>query len=799
MQNTSTSVIYTNIDKDGNALTRSRTVKVPLAFVNKDDAEWLMKLGMATKETMNHVLHVIRDKFFTPLTITVDGNDKVITLFDLFNKKGGIKGPFIYDGKTVNKSINTYPIREILNDKCPLIGTCTDDIVKFFSSQLPDGANVKITFVKESVYARIQGNIINAVTKKLNQDKGNTKKDKTWRTCCRNAAETHTKTDAEAKKLSTQMELLGVQIQEMNNGGVPSVDKWPKKCKVDKPEINQNFISAYKDALTLFKKEFTEAFPEIKRQALLSCPSLILDWDKRDVSKFYDVPGKLANLPGLGKRTAVKVRIRTVSGHSDTYYPKELQSMLKAVPVIGIRFPENVTPEEIISEDGARATKCNILGHIAANLPYVETEFNPDGVNSDDGVGIDINVASFFMNTTVKMSDTEGAVDWPEAINEFRSQNPTAYPFTMPYTRSVKELNELADSVKENGRLLRIIPLVGLRDGKPADAKHGWTASPDPLSTLFNWMNHRTDTNGNPFYSVEQLAHIAHTRDFRKLVRSETANRLHYFSEQSKWDLTHDGQKNPFACTETAMELLAERSDIQNRIEKEFSRLVVTGLFSSVKTGRIAYVKMEDVDLSELKGRNPAKSLYTTARDEWGMCDGKLSCKNGKIEFTTECDYEFSAAKSTEYWKVVSVSREANIVTVNAEPTAKWVEETARHWIDSYTHRALHFSSVKDIVKELCVKRSIHFALVNPSHTSQICHVCRSATHINFKGSNTENLGKEACLTRHVNFRKGRTFVCGNPDCDMCGKVQNADDNAAWNVLLPEIYIKNKRVKAKAA
>lgn len=159
----------------------------------------------------------------------------------------------------------------------------------------------------------------------------------------------------------------------------------------------------------------------------------------------------------------------------------------------------------------------------------------------------------------------------------------------------------------------------------------------------------------------------------------------------------------------------------------------------------------------------------------------------------------FLAAKSTEYWKIVSVSREANIVTVKAEPTAKWVEETARHWIDSYTHRALHFSSVKDIVKELCVKRSIHFALVNPSHTSQLCHVCRSANHINFKGSNTENLGKEACLTRHVNFRKGRTFVCGNPDCNMCGKVQNADDNAAWNVLLPEISIKNKRVKAKAA
>jgi hypothetical protein len=369
----------------------------------------------------------------------------------------------------------------------------------------------------------------------------------------------------------------------------------------------------------------------------------------------------------------------------------------------------------------------------------------------------------------------------------------------MPYARSVSELNYMADGATAPGRLLRLIPLVGLRDGKPADAEHGWKGSPDPLSTLFTWMLARPSTKGRPFYSESQLAHIAHTRDFRKLVRSETANRLHYFDEQSKWDVAHDPKTEPFAETEQGKKLLSERSDIQARIEKEFVRLVVTGLFQTVKPGKLAYVKMENVDLSEIKSSGSAKSLYTTAKNDWGMCDGKLSCKNGRVEFVTDCHYDLKAAKSTEYWDVRSVKRAGNLVVVAATPTAKYTEENARYWIDSYTHRALHFSSVKEIVKELCIKRGIHFALVNPAHTSQICHVCRSTENINFKGSTTESLGQDECLTRHVNFRKGRRFVCGNPECKMCGKLQDADDNGAHNILLPEISVKIKGVKRRVA
>lgn len=797
MQKTSTSVVYTNVTKNGKPITRTRTIKCPVAFVSKKDAEWVMQLGVAAKITMNHVLGILRDKFFDPMTIIAGGKEQVITMFDLFNSKSGLEGPFVYNGNTTCESIVENPVRELLNPKCPLIGVTTKDIIHFMETQLPDGVYVPGKFVKEAVYKQVQGTVRGAVTKKLNQEKGKAKKDKTWQKCCSKAAEVHTKTDDAAKELSLQMRIVGVQIYAMNNAGTPQIDEWPKECDVPKPEINEAFIAAYKDAIALFKTAFVEAFPEIRSQSLLYCPLFKLDWGTRDTAKFYDIQGKITGIPNIEnkKRYYVKVYIRTVSGHSDNYFPKDLQESLGNESVLGIKFPEVITPEDITSVDGVRKTKCNTLGHLSVTCPHMKTKFNADGISTDDGVGIDLNVASFFMNTTIKMDETDGAVDWPEAVNEFRSQNPTAYPFTMPYPRSVKDLNLIADNVKEKDRLLRVIPLVGLRDGKPSDEKHGWKTSPDPLSMLFTWMLKRTDNNGNPFYSDEQRAHIGHTRDYRKLIRSDTANRLHYFHEQSKWDLSHDCKVNPFSESEQGQALLAERRSIQNRIEKEFVRLVVTGLFSVVKPERIAYLKMENVDLSQIKDNNKPKSLYMTAHDVWGMDNGKLSSKKNKVEFITEVQYDLRAISSTEYWNVISVTHDGDTVVVNAEPTDKWREESARYWIDAYTHRALHFSSVKHLIEELCIKRCIHFVLIDPAHTSQLCHVCRSVEHINFKGSDTEKLSREECLSKHVNFRYGRTFVCGNPECYMCGKEQDSDDNGAWNVLLPQIVIKRKRVK----
>lgn len=790
----SESVTRTSVNKDGNPLTRSRTLKLPVAFRNEEDAAWLIKVASVTRETMNHVLGILRDRFFEPLAVTLpDGTARNITLFDIFDADSGLEGPFTYDGKTGNKSITEHPVREIFNSKCPLAGKVTADVVSFMEGLLPEGTDVKVKFVTESIYSRVQGMVINAVSKKLNNVGGNARRDRTWQKCCREAADGD-------RTMAIQLEILGFQSMAVNNGGVPSLDKWPETVRtVAKPELSGKFLEAYGKACGLFREAFAESFPEIRRQSLLYCPAIKLDWDSRDSSLFYDVPGKIERIPSIGNRVSVDVRVRTVSGHSDSYFPEDLAGCLKNEPVIGLRFPENPEAASLCSPDGSHATGCPVSCHVAASLPLVKTSLNKDSMRLDEGVGIDLNVAAFFMNTSLPLSEAVDAVDWPEAVRTFRSECPTAYPFTMPYRRAVNDLNSMADHAGDSGRMLEVIPLVGLRDGRPSDAAHGWKGSPDPLSTLFSWMLRRTGKDGKPFYTEGQRSQIGHTRDFRKLVRSETANRLHYFDEQSRWDLSHDGRKEPFAESETGKALLAERAGIRARIEKEFVRLAVTGLIDNVAEGRIQYLKMEDVDLSEVKDDASAKSLWGTARDVWGMGDGKLSCKNGAVEFVTECPFNLEAVKSTEYWTVKSAVRDGDIVKISAEPTGKYVEENTRHWIDAYTHRALHFSSVKALVEELCVKRGIHFALTRPEYTSKVCNACRSTEHINFKGSATEKLSREQCLARYVNYRMGRVFVCGNPECAMYGVEQNADCNAAHNVQLPDIKVKRIRTRRSAA
>lgn len=807
--NDSKSIIRTTVDKDGNQLTRTRTLMFPVAFRDERDAEWLMKVASVTKDTMNLVLGILRDRFFEPIQVTVGGEPKSITLFDLFDKKSGVKAPFTVGDKTTNNggTMSTYTVREIFNPKCPLAGHTIDEFIDHMNSLLQVESAVDKTFIKESIFMRVQGAVIGAVDKKLNRVKGNAKKDRTWSTCCRDAARKHAGTDLDAAVLARQIETFGVNIHaDLHNP--PTVKKWPEKCSVKvggtsypvkQPETDEAFMEAYCDAIAMFKEAFKEAFPEIRRQALLFCPGIQLDWDSRDLGKFYDLPGKLTNIPAREKRKGIQVMLRTVSGHSKNYYPEDMKSVLKDVPAFSIRFGADMTPGSVSSIDGMRKTEKVVLGHVAANLPKVETAFNEEGIDESEGVGIDVNEASFLMNTTVKLSETNGAVDWVEAIAAFRKDYPTAYPFTKASARVIREMNDIADSVTESDRLLRVIPLVGLRDGKPADEKHGWKASPDPLVTFFAWLSKRKDEEGNPFYTQDQLSHIGHTRDYRNLVREETANHLHYFDEQSKWDLTHDGKVDPFSESAYGKELLAEREDLRERIEKEFSRLAVTGLLGIVNEGRIQYVKMEDVDLSEIKNERQAKTLWGTARSEWGMCDGKLSCNGGNVEFVTECGFNIDAVKSTEFWRVKDVKREGDTVKVVAEPTEKYVELNARFWVDAYTKRALHLSSIKAIVEELCFKRGIHFTLIDPAYTSKLCHVCRSAEQVNRKGSSTEKLGIEECMTHRVNFRNGRTFVCGNPECSMCGKVQNADDNAAVNILLPEISEKIKRAIRRAA
>lgn len=346
-------------------------------------------------------------------------------------------------------------------------------------------------------------------------------------------------------------------------------------------------------------------------------------------------------------------------------------------------------------------------------------------------------------------------------------------------------------------RCAGIIPLIGLRDTRPCDREHGYVPGRDTLEQLFRFMINRKNPDGTPFYDADQVATIRHTMRLRHLVGLEAGNRFHYFDEQQKWDKEHKamGKDAPeFNKTEVARSLLDERSSISDNIETEISRLVVNGFLDRVPVEKRQFISMEDVDLGEIETEYRTKSLFMTAKKDWGMCDGKLSVDDNKVVFETSCGFNLDAIKSTEWWNVKKVKQTSTGVEVVAEPTEKYVEERKHNFMDGYLKRSLHFSSIKHLVEEMCIKRSVKFTMVDPKFTSKLCHVCheklgeKGAMKFVYMKKDKKEITREDAKKNHLNWRKGRTFICGNPECEMCGQEQNSDENAALNIRLRAFF-----------
>lgn len=346
-------------------------------------------------------------------------------------------------------------------------------------------------------------------------------------------------------------------------------------------------------------------------------------------------------------------------------------------------------------------------------------------------------------------------------------------------------------------RCAGIIPLVGLRESRPCDAEHDYIPGRDPLEELFRFMKNRKNPDGTPFYDADQWATIKHTMRLRYLVRLEVGNRFHYFDKQSMWDKEHKaiGKDAPeFIETDIAKKLLDERARISDTIEVEMARLIVNGVLDRVPEEMRQFIAMEDVDLGDIETEYHTKSLYMTAKNEWGMCDGKLSAKDNKVVFETECPFNLDAVKSTEYWNVVKAERTDTGVEVIAEPTEVYTERRKHDFMDGYVKKSLHFSSVKNMVDEMCKKRSSKMVKVDPAYTSQLCHVCherlgeKGAMKFVYKKKDGKKISRQESESKHFNWRNGRTFVCGNPECELHGQEQNSDENAALNIRLRAFF-----------
>ena len=786
----------------------TKTYKCPMVFEDIADIQFLRIYGTALKDTINWVLTFISAHLFDKLHIVCDEKNSTITLWDLYSGYRIPKNATI-NGRPVNNCIGSkgYKTREILRDKTSPFGIATPDVLHHMEDILESHCHTHckgdLTLIEECVYPEVNRMMLTYVGKKLNANKGKAKRDNTWTHICHEEAKRICTNDIDARILGFQLEKIGVQLAPILTGEMPIIPKWndkyalkigkTEKIPVPVPNIdNDTTITAYIASIEKFIEVVKTEHPVLRKYSLISIKSASFDCSARDFSKYYDLPGILNGVPSYDKKHKFKVHVRMQSGHSEKYYPKTLDG-LSADAKISFRIPENCS-----SGDGEERVVFDAMAHIPMEVIENEMVFT-DSPSFEDGVGIDLNEASFFMNTTIPINKIKDGIDWIEAIQALYKANPKDWMFSEKAPARLRnELLSLASTDSSLSRGTGIIPLIGLRDCCVCDKEHNFQPTRrDTLENLFKFMIARKTIDQAPFYTTEQIATIQHTRRLRFLIRSEVGNCFNYFDEHQKWDKSHKANGNDapkFKDSNIAKELLAEREKIANAIDIEISRLIINGFLDRIPNEMRQFISMEDVDLSETKTEYHTKSLYTTAKQEWGMCDGKLAESNGTITFETQCDFNLNAIKSTEFWNILMAKKSDTGVIVNAEPTKQYIERRNQDFADSFLKKALHFSSLKHRVEEMCKKRSIKFSTVDPKYTSQLCHVCyetlgeKNALKFVYKKEDRKCITQQEAFTKHFNWRKGRTFICGNPECTLCGQKQNSDENAAFNIRLRAVF-----------
>ena len=440
--------------------TVTKTYKCPMVFENIDDIQLLQNYGTALKDTINWVLTIISEHLFDKLDIVCGGKRNTITLWDLYSGFRVSEAPTI-NGRPANKCIGSYVARETMRDKTSAFGVTTLDVAHHMENVLESVYHTRVTIcntlIEECVFNRVDGMMKVSVGKKLNNAKGSAKRDRTWGNVCHEVAKEMCSTDIDARKLAYQLERIGVHISPILTGEMPEAPKWNDKfaIKVGKYEkmpvpapdmTDDTFITAYLKSVEKFIEIVKAEHPVLGKNSLVSVPSASFDVSKRDLSNYYDIPGVLNGVPTHDNKHKVNVHIRMQSGHSTKYYPQDLEgkigdkSILAQKAKIAFRLPENCMPG-----DGSKPVEIDAMAHIPVLVSEDEVEFTDDP-SIEDGVGIDLNEASFFMNTTIPMNKIKGGVDWIEAIQAFYRENPNAWMFSENApTRLRNELLSLAN------------------------------------------------------------------------------------------------------------------------------------------------------------------------------------------------------------------------------------------------------------------------------------------------------------------------------------------------------------------
>lgn len=796
----------------------NRTARCPSMCVSKTGAIRLAACVRGADRAIHAAFAIIKERLFESLTIITNDGAVNVSVFDIYNT--GL--PKEYLGKdnkylvvrgtakfSLNSSVGLYPTRELFNPNSPILGDRAELLAMIAQTMSEETGIVSETpskFWNECVCSKVDGMMkgyaqrVSMLAKAISGHS-----DSKWSDAVREAAK---KSGLDLTKriiISRVLAKCGPQTEKAINGEMASLEKafgkannktFKTKIEGDEFEINYATVETYGDspkeiylaAYEEFKKAVIENVPNPKKVIPLTVPELSIDRNSTIDSTYFDWKVTVRGIPG----GSVEVLIRSHSNRGTTYYPENLFAFTKECPKGTLVFSDDVNVADMVCADmnhpGKPPMTLNIPYSVERKVPSLDKD-DISKIDLEKTVGMDAGIAVAGLITTIKPKDMdEGMIDWHEAVHAYYVGHSDTNLFTKTATKSTRDdLKRLVDEYESGDYTIIAMLTLGIRDGSPTNESHGWKPVCDPCAPMFSWLIHRTKENGERFYTEKQIAVIGHTKLWRKLIRQLIANRRHYFFEQAKWDRVHDTMTEVFAKTcPLATELNKDYAALTSKIGTERTFILSCELLNSNIIQSSDIVSMENLNLNDVEKTSKFHSLYATVSNSWhmGPKDGyKLSASKNSNTATIDFghpvtrDEVASMCKDTEHWHAPSdITINGNVATIYCEPTTEGLRCRNSEWSDHYMKNALHLALLKHDAKRILTRKGVLYKEVSAKKTSQTCHACGYSKC----DKKEKNLTIEQCLAKKLNFRYGRTFVCGNPACKLHGVMQNADVNGAF-------------------
>ena len=619
--------------------------------------------------------------------------------------------------------------------------------------------------------------------------------------------------------LAAQLEQVGPDTHSYLNKRIPSLAIWDKKnkkgedalpyakvcgkkVKIEKPTDLEKFNKAYRAAMKVFIENV--GCVKLSDNTAVPMDHCIVNLNVHK-NGYYNSELVIPQLPVTGDECAsatLLMKTRSQSRVGKFPYFAGIEKALKETPTVTVSLPKSdFMPEDIISPAGFR--KCprhaEFTGSVAGSVESTEIKIADETkMDKESVVGIDLNSAVFFYNTSIPVNLMGDVVDWVGELAEYYEKfhdNGIIEKELARTTMCRREIDAVMGDMasmystvherpkKDSVHRYAFMLTLGIRYGLVDIKETGWKIPTDPLIGFFTYLRSK-------YHSGTRKREIVdYTFIQRKLLKEQIIGYEKYYSKQSEWSLKHTGK---FSETPEAAALLNERHALDNRIDSNMARIrSICLLDTEFGRKRLKVIKMEnDLTFNGEKDRK-VKGLFAVITKDWFegkdfIPDITFSQDGHSADVTFPCPNDHTAKtvklateRFNSFWVCDNVSVRNGTVKMKCSATREFIELSAIARADSRLIKSLHMSIEDKAMEKMCIKRKILFGSVDKRGTSLTDHYTMVGLPKTVTKAKAQAAGIEGCRRNGWNYRSGRTFITFVPESPWCGMIQNADENSA--------------------